>query len=163
MTKVKHERTADCVVAGYRVHKTGPDAIGSLLLGLYQRRRARWPRVGVIGAFPMADAPGAHSTSCSRWSPTFDDHPWAWARQEEGDRTPRKAEGSRWNAGKDLSFIPLRPERVVEVRYDYMEGVRFRHTAQFVRWRPDREPRSCTYEQLEQPVTFDLAEVLGLS
>ena len=93
---------------------------------------------------------------------TFDDHPWAWATQEEGERTPRKGEGSRWNAGKDLSFVPLRPERVVEVRYDYMEGVRFRHTAQFVRWRPDREPASCTYEQLEQPVTFDLAEVLGL-
>ncbi|MCX6464996.1 MAG: ATP-dependent DNA ligase, partial [Pseudonocardiales bacterium] len=94
---------------------------------------------------------------------TFDDHPWAWAKQEEGERTPRKAETSRWNAGKDLSFVPLRPERVVEVRYDYMEGVRFRHTAQFVRWRPDRTPESCTYEQLERPVSFDLAEVLGLA
>ena len=71
---------------------------------------------------------------------TFDGHPWNWAAHEQGERTPRKNEGSRWNAGKDLSFVPLRPERVVEVRYDYMEGVRFRHTAQFVRWRPDREP-----------------------
>jgi ATP-dependent DNA ligase len=93
---------------------------------------------------------------------TFDDHPWAWAKQEEGERTPRKAEGSRWNNGKDLSFVPLRPERVVEVRYDYMEGVRFRHTAQFVRWREDRTPESCTYEQLEVAVDFDLGEVLGL-
>ena len=115
----------------------------------------------MIGAFPMPTR-RALFEELQPLVTTFDDHPWAWARQEEGDRTPRKAEGSRWNANKDLSFIPLRPERVVEVRYDYMEGVRFRHTAQFVRWRPDREPSSCTYEQLEQPVTFDLAEVLGL-
>ena len=91
----------------------------------------------------------------------FDDHPWAWAKQLEGERTPRKSETSRWNAGKDLSFVPLRPERVVEVRYDYMEGARFRHPTQFVRWRPDRDPASCTYEQLERPVNFDLAEVLA--
>ena len=91
----------------------------------------------------------------------FDGHPWAWARQEEGARTPRKAEGSRWSGGKDMSFTPLRPERVVEVKYDHMEGERFRHTTQFVRWRPDRDPRSCTYDQLEEPVKFDLAAVLG--
>jgi ATP-dependent DNA ligase len=161
MTKVKHERTADCVVAGYRVHKSGPDAIGSLLLGLYQDD-GKLASVGVIGAFPMPTR-RALMQEMQPLVTTFDDHPWAWARQEEGDRTPRKGEGSRWNANKDLSFVPLRPERVVEVRYDYMEGVRFRHTAQFVRWRPDREPSSCTYEQLEQPVTFDLAEVLGLA
>ncbi len=159
MSKIKHERTADCVVAGYRVHKSGPDAIGSLLLGLYNGDDL--VSVGVIGAFPMARRKELF-TELQPLVTTFDDHPWAWARQEEGHRTPRKSETSRWNAGKDLSFIPLRPERVVEVRYDYMEGVRFRHTAQFVRWRPDREPRSCTYEQLEQPVGFDLAEVLGL-
>ena len=116
----------------------------------------------MIGAFPMPTR-RALMQEMQPLVTTFDDHPWAWATQEEGDRTPRKGEGSRWNANKDLSFVPLRPERVVEVRYDYMEGVRFRHTAQFVRWRPDREPSSCTYEQLEQPVTFDLAEVLGLS
>src|SRR6185503_10437410 len=161
MFKIKHERTADCVVAGYRVHKSGPDAIGSLLLGLYQDD-GKLASVGVIGAFPMPTR-RALMQEMQPLVTTFDDHPWAWARQEEGDRTPRKGEGSRWNANKDLSFVPLRPERVVEVRYDYMEGVRFRHTAQFVRWRPDREPSSCTYEQLEQPVTFDLAEVLGLS
>ena len=80
-----------------------------------------------------------------------------------GERTPRKNETSRWNAGKDLSFVPLRPEKVVEVRYDYMEGVRFRHTAQFVRWRPDRDPEYCTYDQLERPVRFNLADVLTTS
>ncbi|MDN5932259.1 MAG: ATP-dependent DNA ligase [Pseudonocardia sp.] len=160
MAKIKHERTADCVVAGYRVHKSGPDAIGSLLLGLFDDRGVL-ASVGVIGALPMAQRKALFA-ELQPLVTTFDDHPWAWARQEEGERTPRKAESSRWNAGKDLSFTPLRPERVVEVRYDYMEGVRFRHTAQFVRWREDRDPGSCTYAQLEQAVDFDLAEVLGL-
>jgi ATP-dependent DNA ligase len=160
MFKVKHERTADCVVAGYRLHKSGPDALGSLLLGLYTDT-GELASVGVVGAFPMA----TRRELLKELQPlvtTFDDHPWDWARQEEGVRTPREGETSRWNAGKDLSFIPLRPERVVEVRYDHMEGPRFRHTAQFVRWRPDRDPRSCTYAQLEEPINFDLAEILGL-
>jgi len=158
MTKIKHERTADCVLAGYRVHKSGADAIGSLLLGLYDERGSL-ASVGVVGAFPMARRREL-LTELQPLVTTFDDHPWAWARQEEGERTPHKSETSRWNAGKDLSFVPLRPERVVEVRYDYMEGVRFRHTTQFVRWRPDREPRSCTYDQLERPVGFSIADVL---
>jgi ATP-dependent DNA ligase len=158
MTKIKHERTADCVLAGYRVHKSGPDAIGSLLLGLYDDRGVL-VSVGVVGAFTMARRRELF-TELQPLVTGFDDHPWAWARQEEGERTPRKSETSRWNAGKDLSFVPLRPERVVEVRYDYMEGVRFRHTTQFVRWRDDRDPRSCTYDQLERPVRFDLADVL---
>ena len=159
MFKVKHERTADCVVAGYRVHKSGPGRIGSLLLGLYDDG-GRLANVGVIGAFPMS----RREELFEEMQPlvtTFDDHPWAWAKQEEGTRTPRNSEGSRWAAKKDLSFTPLRPERVVEVRYDHMEGERFRHTAQFVRWRPDRTPESCTYEQLEEPVKFDLADVLS--
>ncbi|HYJ69886.1 MAG TPA: ATP-dependent DNA ligase [Nocardioidaceae bacterium] len=159
MFKVKHERTADCVVAGYRVHKSGPDRVGSLLLGLYNDEGSL-ASVGVIGAFPMARRKELFDEMQSLVT-TFDDHPWAWAKQEEGARTPRAGETSRWNAGKDLSFVPLRPERVVEVRYDHMEGIRFRHTAQFVRWRPDREPESCTYEQLEEPVKFDLADVLS--
>ena len=157
MFKVKHERTADCVVAGYRTHKSGPDAIGSLLLGLYNGDELM--SVGVIGAFPMARRRELFE-ELQPLVTDFDSHPWAWARQEEGTRTPRNAEQSRWAAGKDLSFTPLRPERVVEVRYDHMEGVRFRHTAQFVRWRPDRDPRSCTYGQLDEPVSFDLADVL---
>ena len=158
MTKIKHERTADCVVAGYRLHKSGPDAIGSLLLGLYDDRDML-ASVGVVGAFPMA----MRKRLLIELQPlvtTFDEHPWNWAAHEQGERTPRKNETSRWNAGKDLSFIPLRPERVVEVRYDYMEGPRFRHTTQFVRWRPDRDPHSCTYDQLERPVRISIAEVL---
>jgi len=159
MFKVKHERTADCVVAGYRVHKSGPDRVGSLLLGLYNAEGVL-ASVGVIGAFPIA----RREELFHEMQPLvtdFEGHPWDWAKQEEGNRTPRNAEGSRWQAGKDLSFVPLRPERVVEVRYDHMEGVRFRHTAQFVRWRDDRTPESCTYEQLEEPVKFDLADVLS--
>jgi ATP-dependent DNA ligase len=159
MSKIKHERTADCVVAGYRVHKSGPEALGSLLLGLYDERGVL-ASVGVVGAFPMATRRKL-LTELQPLVTTFEGHPWNWAAHEQGERTPRKNETSRWNAGKDLSFTPLRPERVVEVRYDYMEGQRFRHTAQFVRWRPDREPESCTYEQLERPVRFQLADVLS--
>jgi ATP-dependent DNA ligase len=158
MFKIKHERTADCVVAGYRAHKSGGDAIGSLLLGLYQGD-GQLASVGVIGAFPMAERRRLF-TELQPLVTDFDDHPWNWAAHEAGERTPRKNEFSRWNAGKDLSFVPLRPERVVEVRYDHMEGARFRHTAQFNRWRPDRDPRSCTYEQLEQPLTFSLGDIV---
>jgi ATP-dependent DNA ligase len=158
MFKIKHERTADCVVAGYRVHKSGGDAVGSLLLGLYQDD-GQLASVGVIGAFPMAERRQLFS-ELQPLVTDFEDHPWNWAAHEAGERTPRKNEFSRWNAGKDLSFVPLRPERVVEVRYDHMEGQRFRHTAQFSRWRPDRDPRSCTYEQLEQPVTFSLGDIV---
>ena len=159
MKKIKHERTADCVVAGYRVHKSGEDRIGSLLLGLY-RDDGKLASVGVIGAFPMEKRIKLF-TELQPLVTTFDQHPWNWAEQQPAQRTPRAAMFSRWNANKDLSFVPLRPERVVEVRYDHMEGPRFRHTAQFVRWRPDREPRSCTYAQLAEPVSFNLAEILG--
>lgn len=173
MFKIKHERTADCVVAGYRTHKSGPDSVGSLLLGLYTPD-GTLNSVGVIGAFPAAqrrelfDLLGEFVTDLA-------DHPWAPSAHQGGTRTPREAEGSRWNAGKDLSFTPLRPELVVEVRYDHtethrnpartgpdhLEGIRFRHTTQFVRWRPDRDPASCTYAQLEEPVSFDLDEVFA--
>jgi ATP-dependent DNA ligase len=158
MFKIKHARTADCVVAGYRLHKSGPDIIGSLMLGLYTDQGVL-NAVGVIGAFPMATR-RALFTELQPLVTTFDEHPWNWAAHEAGERTPRRNEQSRWNAGKDLSFVPLRPERVVEVRYDHMEGERFRHTAQFNRWRPDRIPESCTYEQLEQPVTFRLSDIV---
>jgi ATP-dependent DNA ligase len=158
MFKIKHERTADCVVAGYRVHKSGADAIGSLMLGLYTED-GTLNSIGVIGAFPMARRRELF-TELQPLVTDPEDHPWNWAAHEAGERTPRKGEGSRWNAGKDLSFVPLRPERVVEVRYDHMEGERFRHTAQFARWRPDREPRSCTYDQLERPITFQLDDIV---
>ncbi len=158
MFKIKHQRTADCVVAGYRVHKSGQDAIGSLLLGLY-KDDGTLALVGVIGAFPMARRRELFG-ELQPLVTTFDDHPWRWAGPEDATAGPRKNEMSRWNAGKDLSFVPLRPELVVEVRYDHMEGDRFRHTAQFNRWRPDRDPQSCTYAQLEQPVTFSLDDVV---
>ncbi|MFD0556577.1 ATP-dependent DNA ligase [Stackebrandtia endophytica] len=159
MLKVKHTRTADCVVAGYRVHKSGPDRIGSLLLGLYTAE-GDLANVGAIGAFTAA----RRAELFTELQPLVTDlagHPWAWEEQEAGNRTPMNASGSRWAAGKDLSFVPLRPELVVEVKYDHLEGDRFRHTAQFVRWRPDRTPESCTYEQLEEVVKYDLAEVLS--
>ena len=157
MKKIKHERTADCVVAGYRVHKSGEDRIGSLLLGLYSGDRLA--SVGVVGALPMEQRIALFA-ELQPLVTGFEGHPWDWASHAAGQRTPQAAMASRWNASKDLSFVPLRPERVLEVRYDHMEGPRFRHTAQFVRWRPDREPRSCTYEQLEEPVSFNLAEIL---
>lgn len=159
MFKIKHERTADCVVAGYRLHKSGPDAIGSLMLGLYNDQ-GKLASVGVIGAFPMATR-RALFTELQPLVTDMEGHPWNWAAATEGaTRNPRSSEFSRWNSGKDLSFVPLRPERVVEVRYEHMEGDRFRHTAQFNRWRPDRTPESCTYEQLEQPITFQLTDIV---
>jgi ATP-dependent DNA ligase len=112
--------------------------------------------VGVIGAFPMAKRRQLF-TELQPLVTTFEGHPWNWAQQTA---EAHRYGGSRWNAGKDLSFVPLRPELVVEVRYDHMEGHRFRHTAQFNRWRPDRDPRSCTYSQLEQPVTFSLGDIV---
>jgi ATP-dependent DNA ligase len=159
MFKIKHERTADCVVAGYRLHKSGNNAIGSLLLGLYDDA-GNLASVGVVGAFPMA----MRRQLFDEVQPLvtgFDGHPWNWGGQHQGVRHPREAEGSRWNAGKDLSFVPLRPERVAEVRYEHMEGTRFRHTAQWIRWRDDRDPRSCGFGQLEEPVSFDLGEILN--
>jgi ATP-dependent DNA ligase len=157
MFKIKHQRTADCVVAGYRLHKSGPDAIGSLMLGLY-RDDGTLASVGVIGAFPMARRREL-LTELQPLVTTFDGHPWNWAAHMADQPMPRGA-GSRWNAGKDLSFVPLRPDRVVEVRYEHMEGERFRHMAQFNRWRPDREPRSCTYDQLDRPVRFRLDDIV---
>jgi ATP-dependent DNA ligase len=161
--KVKHARTADCVVGGYRLHKRGEDLIGSLLLGLYTQD-GELASVGVIGAFPLE----RRRELFAELQPLvtgFQGHPWDWgAWQQEAKaegRSWRGANTSRWNPGKELSFTPLRPERVVEVRYDHLEGRRFRHTAQFVRWRPDRDPRSCTYQQLEEVVTYDLADILA--
>ncbi len=159
MFKIKHERTADCVVAGYRVHKSGPETVGSLMLGLYTDEGVL-NSIGVIGAFPLARRKELFQ-ELQPLVTEFEGHPWNWAAHEAGERTPRKGEGSRWNAGKDLSFVPLRPELVVEVRYDHMEGERFRHTAQFNRWRPDRTPESCTYEQLERPITYALDDIVA--
>jgi ATP-dependent DNA ligase len=159
--KVKHTRTADCVVGGYRLHKRGPDMVGSLLLGLFTDS-GQLASVGVVGAFPMARRREL-LVELQPLVTSLEGHPWDWAGQvgEVATRAWRGSQTSRWNPGKDLSFVPLRPERVVEVRYDHLEGRRFRHTTQFVRWRPDRTPASCTYAQLEETVNYDLADVLS--
>ncbi|MBC9724304.1 ATP-dependent DNA ligase [Streptomyces sp. TRM68367] len=161
MYKIKHERTADVVVAGYRFHKSGP-VVGSLLLGLYDDR-GTLQHVGVSAAFPMKRrAELVRELEALR----MDDvrgHPWAaWADEVAHESARLPGAPSRWSGKKDLSWVPLRPERVAEVAYDHMEnGVRFRHTARFRRWRPDRTPQSCTYAQLEEPVRYDLAEIFG--
>jgi ATP-dependent DNA ligase len=161
MFKVKHERTADVVVAGYRFHKSGP-VVGSLLLGLYDERGAL-QHVGVSAAFSMK----RRAELVAELEPLrLDDvlgHPWAaWAEEAAHETARLPGAPSRWSGKKDLSWVPLRPERVAEVAYDHMEnGARFRHTARFRRWRPDRTPESCTYAQLEEPVRYDLAEIFA--
>ncbi|MFE6359289.1 ATP-dependent DNA ligase [Streptomyces sp. NPDC057806] len=161
MFKIKHERTADVVVAGYRLHKSGP-VVGSLLLGLYDDRGAL-QHVGVSAAFSMK----VRAALVEELEPLRMDevagHPWAaWAEESAHETARLPGAPSRWSGKKDLSWVPLRPERVCEVAYDHMEqGARFRHTARFRRWRPDRTPESCTYAQLEEPVRYDLQEILG--
>jgi ATP-dependent DNA ligase len=160
--KVKHQRTADCVVAGFRTHKDGK-GVGSLLLGLYDDA-GTLHHVGVASSFNAARRAELASELEPYRKGALDGHPWAdWARGAAGgvDRQRRPGAVSRWNAGKDLSWEPLRIELVAEVRYEHLQGDRFRHTARFDRWRPDREPRSCTYEQLEAPVPVELREVFG--
>ena len=164
MLKVKHERTADVVLAGYRLHKTStPEKplLGSLLLGLYDGQ-GRLQHVGVSASFTAARRAELVEELAPLVCEDLSEHPWGEWREwaiANPDRVPGTQ--SRWSAGKDLSFTPLRPERVLEVGYDHMEGSRFRHTAQFKRWRPDRGPESCGYEQLEEPVGYDLGEVLS--
>ncbi|MEU6853992.1 ATP-dependent DNA ligase [Actinacidiphila alni] len=160
MIKVKHERTADCVLAGMRLHKSGP-VVGSLLLGLYDAD-GRLQHVGVCASFPMRRREELMTELEPLRMDSVEGHPWQEWTSEEAQAEGRLPGGpSRWTGKKDLSWLPLRPERVVEVAYDHMQGDRFRHTAQFRRWRPDREPDGCTYAQLEEPVGYDLAEVLG--
>ncbi len=159
MFKIKHQRTADCVVAGFRWHKSG-GVVGSLLLGLYDES-GTLHHVGVAASFPMSRRKQLVEELAPYRPPSTAGHPWAaWGGSDaESSRMPGAA--SRWNAGKDLSWEPLRPELVCEVAYDHMQGDRFRHATQFARWRPDRDPRTCTYAQLETPVRFTLEEVLG--
>src|SRR4051812_19395327 len=161
MTKVKHVRTADCVVAGFRWHKSGP-VVGSLLLGLYDDAGGL-QHIGVAASFPMARRAELVEELAPYRAAALDGHPWQdWANAQVDSDGEHRMPGavSRWNAGKDLSWVPLRPELVVEIKYDQLEGRRLRHTGQFLRWRPDREPASCTYDQLDVPVHYDLAEVL---
>ncbi|MFD5578871.1 ATP-dependent DNA ligase [Streptomyces pseudogriseolus] len=161
MYKIKHERTADVVVAGYRLHKSGP-VVGSLLLGLYDAGGAL-QHVGVSAAFSMKRRAELVEELEPLRLENVSGHPWAaWADEAAHETARLPGAPSRWTGKKDLSWVPLRPERVAEVAYDHMEnGQRFRHTARFRRWRPDRTPESCTYAQLEEPVRYDLAEILG--
>ncbi|MEZ0383695.1 ATP-dependent DNA ligase [Mycobacterium sp. pW045] len=141
MVKVKHRRDADCVVMGYRIHKSG-NGIGSLLLGLY-RPDGELAMVGGAASFTDAD----------RLKLLAELEPLRIGDVREG-------EPSRWNSAADKQWVPIRPERVAEVAYDQMEGDRFRHTVKLLRWRPDRDPASCTFDQLDVPLTYDLADVL---
>jgi ATP-dependent DNA ligase len=152
MFKVKHARTADCVLAGFRWHKSGP-IVGSLVLGLYDGDQLR--HVGVAASFPMKRRAELVAELEPLRKNAEKNHPWA------GNEFGPGGVPNRWNAGKDMSFEMLRPERVIEVAYDQMEGSRFRHTAQFRRWRDDRDPKSCTFDQLERPLTCAFEEVLG--
>jgi ATP-dependent DNA ligase len=150
MIKVKHTRTADVVLAGYRLHKTStPEQplLGSMLLGLHDES-GTLHQVGVCASFKTA-VRAQLVEELAELVVNPEEHPWAG----------EQAQPNRWNAGRDTSFVHLRPVRVLEVGYDHMEGVRFRHTTQFKRWRPDRDPASCTFDQLEEPVSYDLADV----
>jgi ATP-dependent DNA ligase len=163
MLKVKHEREADCVVAGFRWHKDGKGtAIGSLLLGLYNDD-GELQHVGVCASFPMAKRKELVGFLEAYRKNALVNHPWkSWASADEEATQRRPGAVSRWSQGKDLSWEPLRPELVVEVAYDHMQGDRFRHMAQFRRWRPDKKPADCTYEQLEVVAPHELAEIFRL-
>jgi ATP-dependent DNA ligase len=148
MFKIKHARTADVVALGYRIHKSG-EGVGSLLVGLYGEDGTLYP-VGGVAAWSNA-----------RRLELIDELAPLVQRDADGEALKGEGEKSRFQAGRaDSSFVKLRPERVLEVRYDQLEGWRFRHTVQFERWRPDRDPTSCTYEQLEVVAAYDLADVL---
>jgi len=165
MIKVKHTRTADCVVAGFRWHKNGVGAmVGSLLLGLYDDG-GTLHHVGVTAAFTNAVRKQLVAELAPLGRHALEGHPWRdWAEaRTEANATGQRLPGasSRWNRGKDLSWEPLRPERVCEVAYDHMQGTRFRHAAQFVRWRPDKRPQDCRYDQLEVTPPYELERVFG--
>ena len=155
MLKIKHARTADVVVAGFRWHKSGP-VVGSLLLGLFDDQGVLH-HVGVCSSF-TAKRRAQLLDELAPYRGDITGHPWLHGDHERGQRLPGAP--SRWSGTKNLDWEPVRPELVAEVAYDAMEGDRFRHTAQFIRWRPDRDPRSCRYDQLERPVRFNVDQVL---
>src|SRR5687767_8826045 len=160
MIKVKHARTADCVVAGFRWHKSGKDAVGSLLLGLYDDSGVL-QHVGVTSSFTVAMRKALVNELEPLRKNAIEDHPWRdWAgAAAESSRMPGAQ--SRWSAGKDLSWEPLRIERVCEVKYDHMQGDRFRHAAFFLRWRPDKRPADCRYDQLEVTKPYELDRIFS--
>jgi len=167
MIKVKHERTADCVVAGYRWHKNGPGThVGSLLLGLFDGD-GRLHHVGITSSFTWERRAALVQELEPLRERALENHPWAewaeWASAGSADASGQRLPGatSRWNRGKDLSWEPLRAERVVEVAYDHLQGDRFRHATTFRRWRPDKAPVDCRYDQLETTAPFELARIFG--
>jgi ATP-dependent DNA ligase len=161
MVKVKHARTADCVVAGFRWYKDTPDAVGSLLLGLYDDSGALH-HVGVTSSFTMARRKELARELEPLRKNAIAAHPWGeWARPDAHGSQRMPGGQSRWSAGKDLSWEPLRIERVCEVKYDHMQGDRFRHAAVFLRWRPDKPPEACRYDQLEVTTAIELSQVFG--
>ena len=161
MIKVKHARTADCVVAGFRWHKAGKnELVGSLLLGLYDDKH-HLHHVGVTSSFTMAKRKELAVELAPLRERALEHHPWREWAEVDGETTRIPGGQSRWSAGKDLSWEPLRIERVCEVKYDHMQGPRFRHAAIFARWRPDKRPIDCGYDQLEVTTPYELERVFG--
>jgi len=162
MIKVKHARTADCVVAGFRWYKTDKEVVGSLLLGLYDDER-HLQHVGVTSSFTLAMRKQLADELAPLRKNALQDHPWrAWADTGGGNEAKRvPGMQSRWSAGKDLSWEPLHVERVCEVKYDHLQGNRFRHAATFLRWRPDKQPSDCRYDQLEITPPYELDNVFS--
>jgi len=165
MLKIKHQRTADCAVAGFRWHKNGPGThIGSLLLGLFDDA-GTLHSVGVTSSFSWDRRAALAEELAPLRENALEGHPWGqwaeWAQaaEESGQRLPGAT--SRWNRGKDLSWEPLRVERVAEVAYDHLQGDRFRHATTFKRWRPDKQPADCRYDQLEETAAFELEQIFG--
>ena len=161
MLKIKHVRTADCVVAGFRWYRDTQDAVGSLLLGLYDEAGALH-HVGVTSAFTMAVRKQLVEELAPLRKNALKDHPWKdWAGAGADSKTRMPGAQSRWSAGKDLAWEPLRPERACEVKYDHLQGDRFRHAAVFLRWRPDKPAADCRYDQLEVVTAFELEKIFG--
>jgi ATP-dependent DNA ligase len=167
MLKVKHERTADCVVAGFRWHKNGPGThIGSLLLGLFDDQ-GKLHHVGITSSFTWDKRAALVEELAPLREGALEGHPWGewaeWASQGAADASGQRLPGatSRWNRGKDLSWEPLRTERVAEVAYDHLQGDRFRHATTFRRWRPDKRPIDCRYDQMETTAPFELSKIFG--
>ncbi len=160
LIKVKHQRTADCAIAGYRIHKDG-NGIGSLLLGLFDDD-GRLHHVGVVASFSVKRRAELLAEMQPYTVDALEGHPWRdWAEMMQSSETRMPGGGSRWNAGKDLSWVPVRVERVAEVTFGQLQEGRFRHGSQFLRWRPDRDPRTCTYAQLEVASAVPFRDVVG--
>ena len=163
MLKIKHARTADCVVAGFRFYKDSDDAVGSLLLGLYDDVGVLH-HVGITSSFKMDVRRQLLQALAPLRKDAMANHPWRdWGNAQVGDGQRMPGAQRRWSGGKNLDWEPLRPERVCEVRYDHLQNDRFRHATTFLRWRPDKPPQDCRYDQLEVTTPFELAKVFGAS